>query len=188
MPKREYARFKTEGEFLKAVLRSLPFDVYPRVTAIGGRKIHPDIDILQIKRISQHQYRLIGYELKLIKFDKRSKGLSWNAFYTGIGQALLYLKNGVHQAFLLLGFHENISTDEFIDTFRDWLWKYKELIARIVSNYISIGIYLYERGGISAIIEAFLDFYPSNKEIQLLSEELLQRKFTFDKRLKGEVK
>lgn len=187
MPKREYVRFKTEGEFLKAVLRSLPFDVYPRVTAIGGRKIHPDIDILQIKGISEHRYRLIGYELKLIKFDRRSKGLSWNAFYTGIGQALLYLKNGVHQAFLLLGFHENVPTDKFIDVFRDWLWKYKELIAKIVGNYLSIGIYLYERGNVSVMIEASLDFYPSNKEIRLLSEELLQRKFTFDKKLRGEL-
>ena len=76
-------------------------------------------------------------------------------------------------------------SDEIIDTFRDWLWKYKELIAEIVGNYLFIGIYLYERGNISAIIEASSDFYLSNKEIRLLSEELLQRKFTFDKKLKG---
>ena len=70
---------------------------------------------------------------------------------------------------------------------RDWLWKYKELIAKIVGNYLSIGIYLYERGNVSVMIEASLDFYPSNKEIRLLSEELLQRKFTFDKKLRGEL-
>ena len=177
MHKIECTRFKTEGKILKTVLRSLPFDVYPRVIAIGGREIHPDIDILQIKGVSEHRYRLIGYELKLIKFNKRSKGLSWNVFYTGLGQA-----------FLLLGFHKNVPIDEFIDTFRDWLWKYKELIARIIDSYTSIGIYLYERESVSAIIEALLDFYPSNKKIQLLSEELFQRKFTFDKKLKGETK
>ena len=47
----KYARFKTEEELLKVVLHSLAYNVYPKVSAIGGRKISPSIDILQIERI-----------------------------------------------------------------------------------------------------------------------------------------
>jgi hypothetical protein len=181
----KYARFKTEEELLKEVLRSLAYKVYPKVSAIGGKKISPDIDILQIERVSQNQFRLVGYEIKLVKFDKRSKGLGWNSFYSGIGQALLYLKNGVHRAVLVLGFHENIPDDKLIDEFREWLWNKKDLLKRIIGNYVSIDTYLYKGGSLtSPIIKAEYDFYPSDKEVELLSNELLQGKFTFNKKLR----
>ena len=182
---RRYARFKTEEELLRSVLNSLHYDVYPRVSAIGGKKINPDIDILQIERVSRDRFRLIGYEIKLMKYDKRSGGLSWNAFYSGIGQALLYLKNGVHRVALVLGFHENVPDDGFIDEFRNWLWNNRDLLKRILGNYISIGLHLCERSSFSPIIEANYDFYPSNDETKLLSEELLHRKFSFNRKLKG---
>jgi hypothetical protein len=190
MESMKYSRFGTEEELLKSVLHSLAaYNVYPKVSAIGGKKISPDIDILQIERISQNQFRLIGYEIKLIKFDKRSKGLSWNSFYSGVGQALLYLKNGVHRAFLVLGFHENILDDKIIDEFRGWLWNKKDLLKKIIENYVSIDTYLYKEGPLSSpIIKAEQDFYPSDKEVELLSNELLQGKFTFNKKLRGELK
>jgi hypothetical protein len=34
----KYARFKTEEELLKYVLCSLPYDAYPKVSAIGGKR------------------------------------------------------------------------------------------------------------------------------------------------------
>lgn len=81
-----YARFKNEDEFLKEILHRMgTTGVYPKVSAIAGKKIRPDIDILEIKKESQSQYKIIGYELKLIKFNKRNKGLSWCAFYQGLG-------------------------------------------------------------------------------------------------------
>ena len=177
-----YARFKAEDELLKSVL---PYGAYPKVSAIGGKRISPDIDILEVQKVSQTQSRLIGYELKLMKFDKRSKGLGWNSFYSGIGQALLYLKNGVHQAGLVLGFHDSVPDDKLIDEFRDWLYQNRELLKRILGSYISIDLHLYERGAISPLIKADYDFYPSDEKIQLLSNELVQRKFTFNKRLKS---
>ena len=186
--KMEYIRFQTEEEFLRTVLKNMPYEVYPKVTAIGGQKINPDIDILQIKRTSGNRYEIIGYELKLIKFDKRSKGLSWNALYTGIGQALLYLKNGVHRAFLLIGFHKNIPDDALIDEFKDWLWENRELIAKIIGPYLSIGTYLYERSGISSIVGGSSKFYAPDEKTQLLSKEIFQGKFTFNKKLRSEGK
>ena len=186
MNEKRYVRFRTEEELLKSVLRRLSYEVYPKVSAIGGKRITPDIDILEIRRTSTNQFRLIGYEIKLMKFDKKSKGLSWNSFYCGIGQALLYLKNGVHQAFLIIGFHENVPNDKLIDHFRNWLFEKKELLKAMIGNYLGIDLYLYE-GTIFPIINANYEFYASDDEIRLLSQELLQRKFTFDKKLKGEV-
>ena len=183
---KKYDRFKTEEELLKSVLHSLPYNVYPKVSAIGGKRINPDIDILQIKRISENQFQLIGYEIKLMRFNKRSKGLSWSRFYSGIGQALLYLKNGVHRAALVLGFHENIFSDKLIDEFYRWMWDNKELLKRIFGNHISIGLCLYKNGSISMIIEADHDFHPLNEKIRLLSTELLHRKFSFNKKLIGD--
>jgi len=120
-----------------------------------------------------------------MKFDTRSNGLSWSSFYSGIGQALLYLKNGVQRAVLVLGFHANVPDDKLIDEFHDWLWDNKELLKRILGSYIGVDLHLYERGAISPLIKADYDFYPSDEKIQLLSNELIQRKFTFNKRLKS---
>ncbi len=178
-----YDRFRSEEELLKSVLHSLPYEVYPKVSAIAGSKISPDIDILQIYRISENQFRLIGYELKLMKFDKRTKGLGWDAFYKGIGQALLYLKNGVQRVVLVLGFHENVPED-MIESFRKWLWERRELLKRILGGYISIGTFLYKRGSLSLEVESSSDFYPPDDETKFLSQALLQRKFTFNKKLK----
>ena len=38
---KKYDRFKTEEELLKSVLHSLSYDVYPKVSAIGGKRINP---------------------------------------------------------------------------------------------------------------------------------------------------
>lgn len=138
-----YSRFKTEEELLKSIL---PYGAYRKVSAIGGKKIVPDIDILEIQTVSESQSRLTGYEVKLMKFDKRSKGLSWTTFYNGIGQALLYLKNGVHRAILVLGFHESVPNDKLIDDFYHWLWDSKDLLKRILGSYVAIAVHLYERG------------------------------------------
>jgi hypothetical protein len=182
-----YARFGREDEFLEEILhRIATTEVYPKVSAIAGKRIRPDIDLLEIRKESQTQYKLIGYELKLIKFDNRSKGLSWNAFYQGIGQALLSLKHGIHRCVLLIGFHKNIPDDKFLDEFHEMLWKGREnLYSQILGSYISIGIYLYKGGNINFEIEAKSDFYPPNESINLSRQNLLSKNFTYDKRLKN---
>jgi hypothetical protein len=181
-----FSRFRTEDELLRSVLHSLPYDAYPKVSVIGGRRIAPDIDILQIQKVSQAQSRLVGYEIKLVKFDKRSKGLSWSSFYSGIGQALLYLKNGVHRATLVLGFHEGVPDDRLIDDFYHSLWDNKDLLKQILGDHVSVSIYLYEGGSVSSLIEASCDFYPPSQEGQLLVTEMLQGKFTFNRRLRSD--
>jgi hypothetical protein len=182
-----YARFGGEDEFLKEILHRIgTTEVYPKVSAIAGKKIRPDIDILEIKKESQTQYKVIGYELKLIKFNKGNKGLSWHAFYQGLGQALLSLKNGIHRCVLLVGFHRNVLDDKLIDEFHEMLWGGREnLYSQILGSYISIGTYFYKGGNINCEIEAKSDFYPPNESINLSRQNLLNKNFTYAKRLKN---
>jgi len=43
-----YARFGREDEFLKEILHRIgTTEVYPKVSAIAGKKIRPDIDIFR---------------------------------------------------------------------------------------------------------------------------------------------
>jgi hypothetical protein len=176
-----YDRFVSEDELLKSVL---PYGAYPKVSAIAGRRINPDIDALEFYKISQNQYRLNGYEMKLIKFDERSKSLGWDAFYKGIGEALLYLKNGVQRTNLILGFHQNIPDDRKIEEFRQLLWGKKELLARIFGRHMSLGMALYKRGNIGKIVEATSDFLPQDEDIEFLTRALIQKHFTYDKKLR----
>jgi len=170
---------------LKSVSSSLPFDTYPKISAIAGKKIYSDIDILQISRISGNQYRLTGYELKLMRFDKRTGALSHDPLYKGIGQAFWYLRNGVHRAVLVLGFHKTIPNDGMIENFHKELWDKRELLSSILGNYISIGVFFHKGGSLHFETEAKSDFYSSDKEISFLSQAILQRKFTCNKKLKS---
>lgn len=176
-----YDRFKTEDELLESVSQSLGYNVFPKVSAIAGNRINPDIDILQITKVSEHQSRLIGYELKLMQSDKRTKGLGWSPFYRGIGQSLLYLRNGIHRTVLVLGFHEGVPNDEMIDDFCKWLWNKKDLLNSILGNYLSVATCLYKGSSISTVVEAKSDFYPPDDETRFNTESLLHRKFTFHK-------
>jgi len=181
-----YIRFGSEEQLLRSIRSSLGFDSYPRVTAIAGSKIYPDIDILQISRVSGDQSRLTGYELKLMRFDKRSGGLGLDSLYKGIGQAFWYLRNGVHRAVLALGFHQNIPNDDMIESFQKGLWESREQLGRILGGYVSIGVFLYEGSSLQLEVEAKSDFYSSDDKTRFLSQALFQRKFTWDKRLKND--
>ena len=176
-----YDRFVSEDVLLKTVL---PFGAYPKVTAIAGRRINPDIDVLEFYKVSQDQYRLNGYEMKLLKFDNRSRSLGWDAFYKGIGEALLYFKNGVQRTNLILGFHRNIPDDQKIEEFRQLLWGKKELLARILGPHMSLGMVLYKSGNIGKIVEATSDFLPLNEDVVFLTRALIQKHFTYDKKLR----
>lgn len=185
----EYVRFRTEKEFLKSVLSSLgSFGPYPKVSAIAGEKIYPDIDSLKVEKASKDKSIFIGFELKLIKFDKRSKSLSLNSFYQGIGQALLYLLHGVDHSGLILGFHENILENKLINDFREKVWNKRKSLANAIRPYLFLGIYHYKRDYVGYIIESKSNFYHSSPKTKLFQEALLQGNFTYNKRLKEKHK
>nr|MDO8132640.1 hypothetical protein [Candidatus Njordarchaeum guaymaensis] len=75
--------------------------VYPKVSSIPkGRKIAPDIDLLEIKNIGQTE-SIIGYEVKLLR-----KTDPYGPFYAGLGETLSYFKNGIDKAYLIMGFFD----------------------------------------------------------------------------------
>jgi hypothetical protein len=86
-----------------------------------------------------------------------------------------------------LGFHENVPNDGLIDEFLGSLRNKKELVKRIIGRYVSIYVYIYKDDYLNfalPLIDAEDDFYSLDKEVELLSNELSQGKFTFNKKLK----
>jgi len=192
-----YIKFKGPGaerNLIKAILSSsqasLPGKNFPRVSVIGRTKIHPDIDILQIK-----DKKLIGFEVKVLGFLKgnQKKGWGWEEFYKGIGQAFHYLQFGLDQCGLALGFRENVPNGE-IDKFCKELKKKSSLLAQILGKYFNLGIFRWEGGGFDEIVKAKGDFHYSGSGDKLYGEEisermknfrnnLLNKEFLWDKKL-----
>ena len=170
---------------------------FPKVSVIGrGKKIHPDIDILQIKDIDQQTKRLIGFEVKVVKSaegKKQKRGWNWEEIYKGIGQAFLYLQFGLDQCGLILGFHECVS-NERIEEFKDELQKKDSLLTQILGGYFALGLFLWEKGGLLEIVKAERDFTYSSyrdqlyggkieEEIKKFKNMLLAKEFLWDKKL-----
>lgn len=166
---------------------------YPRVSVIGrSEKIHPDIDILQIKEKDQWSKRLIGFEVKIVRFVEE-RGWNWEEIYKGIGQTFLYLQFGLDRCGLILGFHENVS-NERIEEFKEKLQKRASLLTQILGAYFTLGLFLWERGAVVEIVKAERDLLYSSYGDKLYGKEieeerkkfknmLLAKEFRWDKRL-----
>jgi hypothetical protein len=182
-----YSHFETEQDLLADIFKVVSYDAYPRVTAIGGKKIVPDIDVLEIRPATHGQQRLLGYEIKLMRYDKRSKGLTWGTFYKGIGQALMYLLHGVQKVGLVLGFQSNVP-DELIEDFSAWLNENKAVLALILGNYLAVHLHLYSGNPLSPTLDAKASFLPQSDPASLRMNELIHGNFTYDKRLKYSIR
>jgi len=71
-----------ESRLIARIIQDRPYPfalgrLYPRVTAIGGKRIHSDIDLLQII-----EKLPVGYEFKWLH-HYRTAGTTWNRFYQG---------------------------------------------------------------------------------------------------------
>ncbi len=177
------ARFSTEEKALKTLLKLFGKEnIFPKVTAIGGKKIKSSIDILKIEKSKSDEYELTGYKVKILKFDKRSKELSLTEFYKGIGQALMMLLYGINRVFLILCFHENVPSDDNIMEFYCWLRSRKYDISGILGKYCGLGILLHENY-LDELIMPLEKFYGGSKW-ESFRNALIEGNFTYDKRLK----
>ena len=85
-----YSPIKIQSEndivvFLANELKTNYQKVYPKVTKISRNiDVSPDVDLLVINSINNVT---IGYETKLIKYNKGNKNYTYNEIYKGIGQA-----------------------------------------------------------------------------------------------------
>ena len=121
--------------------------------------------------------------MQVNKIHLRARFLSWEGFYKGVGQSLLYLKYGIQRSVLVLGFYKNVPDDQLIDNFKAELLDEKDLLQQILGPYIAVGLLLYEYGTPHYIFESRSIFYHSTEESKLFHNALLQKKFKYDKRL-----
>lgn len=193
-----YTKFTNEKDFLIKLLLVIGFrrwlekplgEFFPRIKSIARKKIYPDIDLLEIKE-SKTGTIIIGYELKLLKYDK-IKGLSLNAFYQGIGQSLLLFKHGVHRSVLALAFHQSV-TDIMVEEFKNDLLNMKNVLtAMLPIGHVGLALYLHEGSPLSYIVEPIENFQHSffiEERVKFFREAIINRKFTYDKRLKKKLK
>ncbi len=80
-------------------------DLYPKVTAIPrGNRISPDIDLLSVNEIAQPpKPKILGCEVKLLRYRKSENDIPLDPFYSGLGQALCYFQHGIDRVVLILG-------------------------------------------------------------------------------------
>lgn len=88
-------------------------------------------------------------------------------------QAFLY--NGIHQAVLVFGFHENILNDDTIENFRRWLWNKRELLGRILGNHISVGTILHKDNPISLDLKVGSDFIHQTMKLDSLKSTIAKK-------------
>jgi len=78
-------------------------EAYAKVTEIPrGNPIQPDIDVLEVRR-HEDPPLVIGYEVKLLRYNKRYKAVSLEEFYKGVGQVHCYFQHGIDRAMLVFG-------------------------------------------------------------------------------------
>jgi len=109
-------------------------EVYAKVTEIPrGNPIQPDIDILEVQR-HQTPPLVVGYEVKLLRYNKKYNAVNLQEFYKGVGQIHCYFQHGVDRAWLVFGIE---SAPEGVDR------KTRERIQSICNSFkITFGSYM----------------------------------------------
>lgn len=172
-----YQRVKTEQELIKIVFPQInESKMYPCVSRLAQKDIKPDIDIL----VLSYQNKIEGFEIKLLGSDKYGN-VNRAEFYKGIGEALLYLRFGVERVGLILGFKDTLRDDGRIENFIEELRKMKDVLAKILGNHFSLGIYT---NYIEWINKAEADFlYRDYKETEFLKKIIEEERLSYNKKL-----
>lgn len=126
---------------------SYGFKVFPKVSEIPKGKenaITPDIDLLEVrprKQIETAVANVIGYEVKFLRYRKKSKSFNLSGFYKGLGQVLCYFQHGVQRAYLVIGLSE--APKDIIEKTKNHIqkiWEFLENRFSPIKNYVSIEI------------------------------------------------
>jgi len=172
-----------EDGLMNQVINSQKWSGYSKVTRISTVKLSPDIDFLQI---DANKRNIVGYEFKLIKYNKVWKKANLMPMYTGLGQAFHYFQFGVDRSFLVLGMSEDIPSEalnialnkveEFAQTFISL-----QTIQTIYSRTIGLrcfGFYMWHDNSLKNILYASSDF-PISRDTKHLKECLLREQFKY---------
>ena len=109
----EPLEISSEDDLLAHLMKKHELGQFAKVTRISTLPISPEIDLLNI---NEREKIVTGYELKLLKYNKRLKRVNFNLLYSGIGQALLYYQHGVHRSYLVLGLSPSLPDNSVAST------------------------------------------------------------------------
>ncbi len=134
--------FESEDDLLIAyAVRRVVGDFYPKVTHVSRDRIDPDIDLLIFERERGERWP-VGCEFKLVSYRKNWGRMSNQRLYEGLGEAILYLRNGVSQVRLIFGVKEG-TPEEKASEWREELVEICEYLKNAFGYSLQyIGIFL----------------------------------------------
>lgn len=109
----EPLEISNEDDLLAHLMAKHNLGKFAKVTRISTLPVSPEIDLLNV---DEKEKIVIGYELKLLKYNKRWKRVDFKHLYSGIGQALLYLQHGVNRSYLVLGLSSSLPDNSVSST------------------------------------------------------------------------
>lgn len=179
-----------ENELLNHFIELMRWSGFSKVNQISTVKLSPDIDFLQI---DTHLKETIGYEFKLIKYNKAWKKANLMPMYTGLGEAFHYFQFGVDKSYLVLGMSNNIpldALDEALKRVRQLAQTFISLQALYKSDVVikfdvglrCFGVYIWnERTNDFTLLLKATENFPMTGDNKHLKLCLLRREFKFDK-------
>ena len=177
-------QIQNENEFLFMLCeKKKTEEVYPKVTAIPrGHRITPDIDLLEIKRYGD--VHTIGYELKLLKFNKKTMDVPFTPFYTGLGEATCYFQHGVERVHLIIGCYlvpqDHLDLLDKIEKRLEEICKLMKESVLVISPHLGIEFYRQDRNYSITLKPTEGKFYVSvHEDIQHKRECLLRKEFSW---------
>lgn len=140
---------KNEHDFecflLKKYSTRFGSNLFPLVKSIGGERISPEIDLLNIERKVKREDTLItGYEFKFL--NCKTADASYRRIHQGIGQALMYFQYGIDRCYVVIGISKNLNQKvkvkvlEKCETLRT-LMKNLEILPQKPMDYMGMWIF-----------------------------------------------
>lgn len=192
------SEISNEDDLLAHLMVKHKIGQFAKVKQISTISISPEIDLLSIEGQSA-----VGYELKLLKYNKRLKGVDFKPLYSGMGQMLLYLNHGVNRSYLVIGLSPTLiggnvsSTNAKIEEatrllkmFRNmqsgYRYPYGQEQAAKTYDFDCIGIMLWNPStdSVDTKLEAKRDFLAVKLDADLkhLNACLIKKQFKYDKK------
>jgi hypothetical protein len=111
--------------------------LFPKVDMIRGRKISPEIDVLERNLESK---TLAGYEFKFL--NNKRKDTNYKSVRAGLAQAIEYFQYGIDKSYIVLGVPRvDPSEDKWGTSFTDLITVVKALV--LAYGFDSLGIHLW---------------------------------------------
>ena len=182
-------------------LHAPEYQIFPKISEIPKGKdntITPDIDLLKVRprdkqksSQSQSEVDVVGYEVKFLRYRKKSRSFNLDGFYKGLGQVLCYFQYGVKQAYLVVGLSD-APKDIIEKTERhiQQIWNFLTKRFSPIGNYVSIDIRTPPYSESLSFVFIPTGMFPvmSNEDIKYKYECLIRLKFTWAGKWLSEMK